>query len=198
VRRVAVAFGACALVIALAVSARATHSNLVDGNDVKGLLDVHTVVFRHDHGPYAWIFRTYAPWTVRGIWDRGYFVVELDTLGSAAIDYRILLRSDGRSIVGDLFRVQKDGDEVRRASVSGWRAGGRGAGVEVSRRALRYGPNRTSFFWSTASLFTGERCRAACIDRAPDDGAMVEQPLVEPSPTPSPTASVSPSVSPTP
>jgi hypothetical protein len=45
------------------------------------------------------------------------------------------------------------------------------------------------------SMFTGDRCRTTCIDRAPDGNVMVEQQLVEPSP--SPTSTTSPSPSPT-
>jgi hypothetical protein len=199
VRRVAVAAGSLAVVAALAVSARATHSDLVDPNDVRGVLDVHTVVFRHESGPYAWVFGTFPSWTVRGIWDRGFFVVELDTLGSKAVDYRVVLRSNGRSMIGDLFRLKRAGDLVHLRTLPSWRAGSHGGGVELPRAAVRYGSGRTSFFWRTASLFTGERCRTSCLDLVPDGGTMVEQLLVEPTPSPTitPTTSASPTPSPT-
>jgi hypothetical protein len=195
VRRISVALAGLVLTVALAASALATHTNLADADDVRGPLDIRTVVLRHEPGPYVWVFRTFASWTTRSIWDRGYFVVELDTRGSAAIDYVVVLRSDGRSMVGHLFRRQADGDEVPLRTLRAWRAGTQGAGVEVPRRFLRFGPNRTTFTWATRSSFTGDRCRATCLDRVPDGDAMVEQELQAPSPSPSP--SVSPSVSPT-
>jgi hypothetical protein len=198
VRRAAAAVGAALLVASLALPAEATHTNLEDGNDVRGPLDLRTVVLREDRGPYAWVFRTYSRWSVRGIWDSGFFVVELETLGSPAVDYVVVVRSDGRSMVADLFRRRGGGDQVHRRRLSAWRAGGRGAGVDVPRLALRVGANRLSFFWSSTSLFTGPRCTRTCADRTPDGDTMVEQVIGGGSPTPSPTVFPTPTVSPTP
>ena len=176
-RRVVVLFASLVLVLALAAPALATHTNVTDDNDVRGVLDLSAVVFRHESGPYQWVFKTYGRWTHRKIWDHGYLIVELDTRGDEAIDYFVVLRSDGRSMIGELFRRRTTGREVHLRSLDGWRAGSHGAGVEVPRRALKYGAARTSFLWRTLSSFTGARCRVTCIDLAPDGGTMVEQEL---------------------
>lgn len=167
-----------ALVVAPAGLARADHTVQADPDDVRGLLDLEEVRFRHESGPYVWVFRTYASWTTKKIWDDGFFLVQLDTLGSEAADYMALLRSNGKEMQGELFRVRKDGSQRHIRALDASRAGPTGAGIELPPRFLSYGVHRTSFYWWTASLFTGDRCRTTCIDVAPDEGT-VEQPIVE-------------------
>jgi hypothetical protein len=197
-RRALAALGVLLVVAALALPARATRTDVDDGNDTRGLLDLRAVVLRHDHGPYTWAFQTFSRWSARRIWDAGFFVVELDTLGSPATDYVVVVRSDGRSMSADLFRRRGGGEEVHRRRLSAWRSGSRGVDVEVPRLSLRIGANRFSFFWSATSLFTGRRCAKSCTDRAPDGDTMVEELLGAASPTPSPTVSPTTTVSPTP
>jgi hypothetical protein len=196
-KRTAAALGAILLVASLGAPARAIRTNLSDANDVHGLLDVRSVVFRYEPGPYVWAFGTFGSWSVARVWDLGSFFVELDTFGSRGIDYVVAVRSDGRSMIGDLFRRRFDGQEQHLLRLSAWRSGSRGVGIEVPRSAVRIGANRTSFFWSATSLFTGRRCAASCIDRAPNGGAMIEQQIGNP-PSSSPTVSPSPSESPSP
>jgi hypothetical protein len=167
-----------AFVVLPAGAAFGDHTNQTDPDDVAGLLDVEEVRFRHDPLPYVWVFRTHQSWTTKKIWDKGYFVVELDTLGEPAPDYFVLLRSTGKEMKGELFRIRANGSQVRLRSLDGWRAGPRGAGVELPARLLVFGAHRTSFFWWTFSLFTSEKCRATCIDAVPDEGT-VEQALGE-------------------
>jgi hypothetical protein len=180
VNRLVIVLGSLTLVLALAAPAAATHTDLTDPNDVDGLMDLSAVQFRHESGPYRWIFKTYPAWTVRKIWDRGTFVIQLDTLGDEAIDYFVVVRSDGRSMVADLFRKRRHGTEVRLRSLDAGRAGDHGASVDLARRHLRYGANRTSFSWRTITTFVGVKCRVTCLDLAPDDGTMVEQELPPP------------------
>jgi hypothetical protein len=186
VRRIVVGPGVVALatvlVVALAAPALANHTDLTDPEDTGGLLDLRVVVLRHDSGPYEWIFKTYGSWTVRKLWDRGAFVIQLDTLRDEAVDYFVVVRSDGRSMVADLFRKRASGKEIHMRKLRARRAGSRGAAVLLPRAAVRYGTHRTSFLWRTLSTFTGETCRVTCIDRAPDDGSMVEQELEPPPP----------------
>jgi hypothetical protein len=196
-KRAAAVLVAILLVASVGTPARAIRTSLSDANDVRGLLDVRSVVFRFQPGPYAWAIGTFGSWSVANMWDRGSLVVELDTVGSAQIDYVVAVRSDGRTMVGDLFRRRFGGQEQHLLRLSAWHSGSRGASVEVPRGAVRIGANRTSFFWSVTSLFTGRRCVASCIDRAPNGGAMVEQKIGTP-PSPSPTISPSPSESPSP
>ncbi len=176
-RRLVAAALAVAAVLAAAEPARATHTNQTDANDVRGLLDLQSVVFRHDLSPWVWVFRTYSTWTAKRIWDRGFLIVELDTFGSDAVDYVAVVRSNGRGMLGDLFRRRKNGDEIHLRGLRAWRAGSRGAGFRLPRSALKYGASRTAFGWRVLSSYTGARCRTTCIDRVPDDGSMVPQDL---------------------
>lgn len=169
---------AVALLMLPAHVAFAEHTNQTDPNDTDGLLDLEEVRFQHETQPYAWVFRTFAEWTAKKIWDRGYFVVQLDTLGSAEADFVVILRSTGKEMKGELFRIRSNGSDKHLRSLDGWRAGSRGAGVAVHERFLTFGPHRTSFFWWAASLYTSERCRSTCIDAVPDEGT-VEQVLDE-------------------
>jgi hypothetical protein len=184
VKRLLTALGSLmiVLVLALAAPASATHTNLDDPNDVAGLMDLEHVVFRHDAGPYRWVFKTYPAWTIRQIWDRGTFVIQLDTIGDEAIDFFVVLRSDGRSMVADLFRKRANGTELHVRSLDAARAGGHGATVEVRRTHLRYGAHRTSFFWRTITTYVSPKCSSTCLDLAPDDGSMIEQELPPPTP----------------
>ncbi len=173
------AIGIAALVGLLVVPARvarADHTDQTDANDVDGVLDVEEVRFRHETGPYVWVFRTYAEWTAKRIWDKGFFVVQLDTIGTSDADHLVLLRSSGREMTGELFRIRKNGSLKLMRKLDGYRAGPQGAGVAVRRRHLTIGVYRTSFFWWTASLFTSDVCRTTCIDAVPDEGT-VEQEL---------------------
>lgn len=147
-----------------------------DPNDARGPLDISSVRSSLESTPLTWTIRTFRAWTARKIWDRGFFVVSLDTLGSADPDYLALIRSNGKELEGVLLRRHTNGEEVPLHPLDVWRAGTIGAGIAVPRRALRFGSSRTSFSWSVASTFTGDRCHTTCIDLAPDTGA-VEQPL---------------------
>ena len=151
-------------------------------------LDLQEVVFDHVGGP-TWRMSTFPTWTVRSIWDLGNFIVQLDTRGDAAADYVAVVRSDGRRLVAALFRLRRDGREIEVTPLRTTKGGSRAATVTIPLREVSIGPNRTSYFWSVLSSFTGGLlCTRTCLDAIPDEG-MIEQPLpgVTPSPTPSPT-----------
>jgi hypothetical protein len=62
-----------------------------------------------------------------------------------------------------------------------------GLSVRVPIKAMEFGGFRDSYTWWTVTSFTGEICRRACIDRAPDDGALEQwRPGHSPTPTTSP------------
>jgi hypothetical protein len=195
-RRLVVAGVAGLVGLVLALPAMANHTSQHDPNDTDGRLDLRTVRFDHER-PLVWTFITIAEWRPRQIFDRGYFVVELDTRDDEAIDYFIVLRSTGREMAATLHRIQGDGTQAEIATLDSGKDGGRSAWVALALRRIVIGARRTSYFWAATSLYTGEPCRRTCFDRAPDDG-MVDQPLEEPSPSPSPSPSPTPSPTPTP
>ena len=186
-RRRSIGLGALAVVTlgAFALPALAHHTDQVDPHDTGGKLDLAEVGFDHEGAP-TWRMSTFPTWTVRSIWDLGNFIVQLDTRGDAAADYVAVVRSDGRRLVAALFRLRRDGREFEVTALRTAKAGSRAATVTVPLREVSIGPNRTSYFWSVLSSFTGGLCTRTCLDAVPDAG-MIEQPLpgVTPSPTPS-------------
>jgi hypothetical protein len=157
-----------------------------DPNDTAGLLDVHEVRFFDGDGPPAWTVITFNDWTLRQLWDRGYVLLYLDTLGSPDPDYYVLVRADRRSLVGVLWRIRADGHDVNLFKVATRKRGGDGVRVSVPLRRLSIGDHRTLYRWSVLTLFTGNHCRRTCLDPAPD-ATMVEQPLPTGSPRRTPT-----------
>jgi hypothetical protein len=171
-------------------SASARHEPVSDPKDTRGRLDVSTVRLRHDEGPPQWRVVTFARWSIAQIWDVGFFVVELDTTKNEGVDYRVVVRSDGRRLHGTLYRVRRDGTTRALASMAAGKAGSRAMAVRVPLAKLSIGANRSVYRWSVLTLFGGAGCSRTCIDRVPDAG-VVDQPLpgVTPSPTPTPTPS---------
>jgi hypothetical protein len=198
-RRAAGVLIAPAAVIAFALPASANHTSQTDPNEVAGRFDLETVRFDHDAPPPRWTFVTFARWTAAQVWDRGYLLVELDTLGDEEADYVAVVRSDGRGLDARLFRIRADGHQVELDTLPTGKDGGRSAWVEVALRKLTFGRSRTSYFWASLSSFTAADCPHTCLDRVPDEG-MVEQilPGVTPSPTPSPTPTPTPTPTPSP
>ena len=148
-----------------------------DADDTPGLLDVHEVRFRDPAGePPAWTVITFADWTPRSIWDRGYVLLYLDTVGSPEPDYYALVRGDRRGLAASLWRDRDSTPDHRLFEVPVRKRGGGGVEVDVPLRRLSIGGHRTVYRWSVATLFTGGACHRTCIDEAPD-ASMVEQPL---------------------
>jgi hypothetical protein len=177
-------------IVALAVPAGAHHTDQTDPNDTEGRLDLEAVRFDHTGVP-TWRLVTFPAWTLRAIWDRGYLVVQLDTKGNAAVDFVAVVRSDGRRLLARLFRLRRSGGQAEIASLRTDKSGSNAAWVSVPLREVSIGRNRTSYFWSALSSFTGGDCSRTCLDAVPDDG-MIEQPLPGVTPTPTPSPSVAP------
>jgi len=175
-------------VVALALPALAHHTDQVDPDDTHGKLDLDQVAFDHEGAP-TWRMDTFSTWTARSIWDRGTFIVQLDTKGDAAADFIAVVRSDGRRLIASLFRLRRDGREIEITSLRTDKDGSSAATVTIPLREVWIGTNRTSYFWSVLSSYTGGSCTRTCLDAVPDVG-MLEQPL--PGVTPSPTPSVAP------
>jgi hypothetical protein len=180
-RRTALAAGLLLCMFALPVLAAGLLA-VDDPNDTAGLLDVHEVRFFDGDGPPAWTVITFNDWTVRQLWDRGYVVLYLDTLGAPRPDYYVLVRADRRSLIGAMWRIRAGGNDAKLFKVATRARGNDGIKVSVPLRRLSIGAHRTLYRWSVLTLFTGNHCRRTCLDPAPD-ATMIEQPL-SPSPTP--------------
>jgi hypothetical protein len=201
-RRGVVVVAGCVLATALALTLPVAAGQIGqrDPNDTSGRLDVKGIQLDPDASP-RWRFATFGRWSLAQIWDRGYLIVQLDTAGDEAIDHLAVVGSDGRRLMGTLFRVRRDGSQVVIGSIGASKTGSRAAVVSVALHKLSIGANRTSYFWSALTSYTGRACQRTCFDVVPDSG-MVEQLLPgvtpTPSPTPPPTPSPTPSPSPSP
>ncbi len=178
--------------------AAADHLPVRDPNDVPGPLDIRTVSVRVGDD-LVFLVRTHAGWRAKDIWDRGFVLVYLDTFGDARADYYALVRSTGRRLEGQLFRDRTRRPDFSVGRIAAFKPSRRSVSIRVPMRKLRIGGTRLAFSWYAESLFTSGRCRRVCLDRAPDQGTVVEplQPTPTPSvPSPTPTPSTSPSPTP--
>jgi hypothetical protein len=165
--------------------ALASHRDVRDANDVKGRLDLRKIsIYGH---PRVWNIETHEGWSNREIWDRGYLLVYLDTLGSDRFDYYALASSDGKGMEGALFRDRAEKRDYRVAELRTWRWSRRGVKITIPLGKTKIGKSRDSFSWQTRAVFTGKRCRRSCIDLAP--GVPLEEPLGRRKATPSPSPS---------
>lgn len=176
-----------AMLAVVALPVLASRMFITDPNDTSGRLDVHEVrLIDLDGTPPSWTVITYDDWTPRALWDRGYVLLNLDTLGTSEIDYYALVRADRDRLRGSMWRLRIDRADIELFSIEVRRRRGNGMAVRVPLRRLTVGVNRTLYRWSVTTLFTGGACTRICVDRAPD-ATMVEQPIETSSPTPSPT-----------
>lgn len=146
-----------------------------DGNDVRGPLDVRRVRTGLDRSRPIWRIAMRSRWSTRGIWDRGYAVILLDTRGDAAPDHYVVARSTGRRFSATLFRVRPKGrDRQMRGGAKAWRPNQRSVTVRVALRRLGLDPARQYFGWGVKTLFTGSGCRRVCLDPVPSQELYVQ------------------------
>jgi len=167
----------CVIAVLLASeAASAAPSVLTDPNDASGL-DISRVTLAADTPPPTWTIRTFRSWTIPKLWDRGYFLVELDTIGGPSVEYRAVARSNGRQMVGALYHVRRDGKSVQIAKLETHKVDPRSLSIRVPLSKLTFGPDRTSYKWDVVTSYSSGQCaHGVCFDRAPDSGS-VEQPL---------------------
>ncbi len=192
-----IAVGTALLMATLAIaSAPAVQVN--DGRDVRGRLDVERVSLDPGTDTPEWTIHTFASLRPSQLWDRGFVVVFLDTMGTPRSDYYALIRSSGSSLDGSLWRDRRTGRDWKLGSLAVTRGSGDQVAVRIPLGRIQVGASRPSFGWWVVTMYTGDTCRRTCIDHVPDQGA-ISQDLATPSPTGTPTASptASPTTSPT-
>ena len=192
---------AMTMVLSSSLLASAFHQDVRDPNDSRGYLDVKKVnTFGSKRHP-GWRVVTFPTWTADQIWDKGYFMVLLDTFGSKRVDYFIQVSSYGTGMQARLWRDRENRRDREIGEVKSWRPNKRSIAVRLPLKRLRV--RRTHYRWYVQTLWVADNCRRVCYDFAPDRRGVVE-PLVRPTPTPTPTPSItltpspSPSSSPTP
>ena len=187
VRRALRPFVVATLLVAVVTSAMAVVRTETDANDTRGELDVRSMRFTWEPGAAPrWTIVTFSTWPESAVWDRGYLYVEIDTHAGEGADDYVLIRSDGRRMIGSLFRVGKHRDRyVRRVPVD--RADEISVEVAIPWSELSIGPSRETIGWWVRTSFSSGACVKPCLDRAPDDGALEEfVPGASPPPDPNP------------
>ncbi len=196
---------ALAVLLSALPYAGATHTAVPDPADTRGALDLSRVRMVGNEEP-RWIISTYETWSIAGLRDTGFFVIEIDTFGTSYGDYFVLVRSTGDRLVASLWRDHRNRSDKRIRTLRMSRPTAASIRVRVPLKRLNFG-DRTSYRWRVTTMWTGPSCRRVCLDHAPDTGG-INEPVpgaLPPSPTPSftivptdpPTPSLSPSPTPT-
>jgi hypothetical protein len=132
---------------------------------------------RAGESPPRWKIVTFSSWTIKGVWDEGYFLVSVDTKGDPDPDYHVLGYSNGKSMVGGLYREKAGGAEVRIGGAAVAKSGARGILVKLPLGKLDR--TRPYFRWSVMTLFTGKKCGTVCFERVPGQVALPQAVLAE-------------------
>ena len=184
------AAGALALAVALVTSllASARHLDVRDANDTRGVLDIKRAAMAEGKAA-KWRIRTWRSWKIAELWDAGFFLVYLDTFGGSRADYYALASSNGRRMIGALYRDRERKRDVRVRSLRTGHPAGRLLNITVPMGQLRR-RDSSIFRWHTLTMFSNKRCKRFCLDRAPNRG-WISEPGPAPSPTlPTPTPTV--------
>ena len=183
------------LAVALPLLAVASHVDVRDADDTRGLLDVKRVAVTGTRRP-TWQVITFSDWTVARLWDKGYFLVRLDTFGSPRYDYYALVRSDGREMKGTLVRDRQGERDVNVTRLTAWHPTRTSIKVRVPLSRMRIGERRLQYFWQIQTLFSNKTCTQICIDDAPNDRGVAE-PIPGRTPDPVPNPTITPTIAPT-
>lgn len=185
-----------AVAVALPLLAAAGHVDVRDPNDTRGLLDVRRVEVAGSNRP-TWHVITFSDWSVERMWDKGYFLVRLDTFGSERYDYYALVRSNGHRMKGRLVRDRQNKRDFNVSKLLAWHPTPSSIKVRVPLSKMRIGRFRLEYYWQVQTLFSNKRCVRICIDDVPDVAAVAEPiPGREPDPVPTVTPTVTPTPSP--
>jgi len=186
------------LAVASPLLAIAGHVEIPDANDTRGILDVQRVDLDGSSRP-TWQIITFSDWTAARLWDKGYFLVRLDTFGSGRYDYYALVRSNGYGMKGTLVRDRQGKPDFNVSKLTAWHPTRSSIKVRVPLSKMRIGELRVEYFWQVQTLFSNKTCTQICIDDVPDDSGVAE-PIPgrtpEPIPTVTPTATPAPTTSP--
>jgi hypothetical protein len=173
----------------IAVGARASHVDLRDSDDSRGLLDIKRVQVLGSQRP-LWKVFTFGRWTNRQMYESGFIIVFLDTFGDSTFDYYALVRPRNGQMYAELYRDRHPKRDFKVASLSEWRPSQRSVAVRIPLSRMRLGKARITYRWYAETLYTGRRCGRVCFDLAPNRGVVTEpRPDITPTPSPSPSPS---------
>jgi hypothetical protein len=164
--------------------AQGSRAQVNDPDDTRGPLDVRRVWFDDPaDAPPNWSIITFGEWHPKQLYDKGFVFVYLDTNGTDRSEYYVLIRSAGPALAGSLWRDPQRGGDIKLLPIDVTRNSMASLTLEIPVGRLDVGQFRTFYGWYVVTTFTGQVCRATCVDRVPDAGAF-EQPIGTPTPTP--------------
>lgn len=166
-------------VLASLAPASAEHLIVEDPNDTKGRADIERVKVEKD-GPRKWTIRTFRGWRVNDFFEKGWFFIQLDTVGDERFDYFVFVKAKRRRLGAAIWRDRENKDDVLVRHVNVRKVGKAVMRVSVPFDKIRVGEKRVQFRWYAKSLWSSPKCPRVCIDRAPNNRA-VREPLL---PTP--------------
>ena len=181
--------------VVLPLLAVASHVDVRDPNDTRGILDVQRVNVSGSSRP-TWQVITFSDWTVERLWDKGYFLVRLDTFGTARYDYYALVRSNGFGMRGTLVRDRQGKPDFNVSKLTAWHPTRTSIKVRVPLSKMRIGARRFEYFWQIQTLFSNKNCVQICVDDAPNDAGVAE-PIPGRTPDTVPNPTITPTVTPT-
>ena len=164
------------LAAALVSQAGAGHLVVRDEQERRGRLDIRRVEMVGETNA-RWNIVTFPGWTIREIFDRGYFLVFLDTFGSDRHDYYALVRATRGKLRAMLMRDRADKRDYRVARLGVRKLDRRSIRLFVPHRHMRFSSAQLTYNWYVQTLFTKKgKCSRVCFDLAPDLGG-VEEPM---------------------
>lgn len=161
------------IALALPLTSFASHVDVADPDDTRGLLDVRLVDVDGSSNPRYTIL-TFPRWSTADVYDLGFLLVYLDTFGDERYDYYVLVRSDGRVMEAVLFRDRKVKQDIEIGEINAYRRTKNGVSVRIPLRALRIGRQRVFYIWRVQTLMASANCRRVCFDFVPDAGGVIE------------------------
>jgi hypothetical protein len=164
------------IAVSLAADAGAGHLIVRDPQEERGRLDIRRVEMVGETNA-RWNIVTYPGWSIRDIWDRGYFLVFLDTFGSDRHDYYAIVRAKRAKLKAVLMRDRAEKRDYRVAELGISKIDRRSIRVFVPHRHMRFSSAQLTYNWYVQTIFSAKgKCRRVCFDLAPDAGG-VEEPV---------------------
>jgi hypothetical protein len=174
VKKVLAVVVAALATLTLALPASAVHTEVRDGDDTPGKLDLRRVEMRQGP-PRKWVLKTHGGFHAGEIFDKGYLLVYFDTFGTKRFDYYVLLRPTRSRIKGSLWKDAKSpNNDVFLSNTRVRKPNKRTVSTTVPFRKMRTPDGRLTYRWHARTIYTGPKCRRVCIDRAPDNSSIHE------------------------
>lgn len=129
-------------------------------------LDITLVTGPSNGSSPKWRFVTRKSWSLRKIWDDGFFLIFLDHRGGSGVDKVIIARAKrtGRGYIAHVYRLRSGKPELQKDRVAVARPNGRSIAIRVPFREIGLESGRNVYRWYAMSIFNGKGCGRGCLD----------------------------------